>query len=139
MRSKNSKKLFAVDDIVKCIKCTSCGPYLEPSDILYTIDKLHTNSNYFYLKEFGDEGYFQHRDFELVAVTKEQIVAQLEILEIAFMQEKDVLMAKLAFLEATGNSVYSINEFKVWSVLQELKTATDDVQKSKLIAKIIEG
>lgn len=139
MKTKNSNKNFSSGDVVKCVKSTTCGPYIEPSDKLFIVSKMHANTNYFYLKEFGDAEYFQRRDFEVVAVTKEQIFVHLEELEKAFMLEKDVLVAKLAFLEATGNSVYSVNEFKVWSILQELKAETDDVAKSKLIARIIEG
>ena len=140
MNNKKRRTQINPGDMVKVLRGTSCGPYLQASDKLFTVDKLHESKGYFYLIEYPNDGdYFTSRDFEVVAVTKEQILEQVEELELTFITAKDLLVAKLAFLEATGNSIYSTNEFKVWSVLQELKTATDDVTKSKLIAKIIEN
>ena len=140
MTRKRTRTQINPGDTVKVTRSTGCGPYLQASDKLFTVDKLHESKGYFYLIEYPNDGdYFQSRDFEVVAVTKEQILLQVEELETTFIAAKDILVAKLAFLEATGNSIYSVNEFKVWSVLQELKTASDDVTKSKLIAKIIEN
>ena len=135
MKSKKTKYALVKGDLVKCIHSTTTGPGLEPSEDVLTVNR--TSGNSFYTDEYPGS-YFYMREFEVVLLTKEQLLAQINEIEIAFMAEKDMLMAKLAFLEATGNSVYSMNEFKVWSVLQELKAATDDVTKSKLIAKIIE-
>lgn len=46
---------------------------------------------------------------------------------------------QLKWLEQTGAEEYNETEFKVWSTLQTLNSDSTDIDKAKVIAKLIDG
>jgi len=49
----------------------------------------------------------------------------------------DDLKLKIKFIKDNNLKEFDENEFKVYCVLQELKTNSSDIEKSKIIAKLI--
>jgi len=77
--------------------------------------------------------YIGWNDFTVEPATREEILTDVEGLD------KDIkdLRAKLAFMDELKLSTYDETEFKVYSVLQELNTSSSDIEKAKVIAKLI--
>lgn len=139
MKNKKKASIFTVGDTVKCIRRTSTGPSISPGEKEYIVSIIHPcGRNTMNLQEYEDRGYVYMHEFELVDQTVEQLEAKITRLQEEYEKEVVLITNKVTYLKLTGNTVYDANEFKIWSVLQELKTTTDDVQKAKMIAQIIE-
>lgn len=129
--------MFKKGDEVKCIVNTTTGPYVTPTNPR-TFHVTRTQNNQFWTQEFPNQ-YFWVHEFEKVKATKEDIEKEIVTISDEYESKMKVLHAKIAWLEATGNTEYSPTEAKVWHVLQEMKTMTNDVDKAKAIAQIIEN
>lgn len=69
-----------------------------------------------------------------VELSKDSLLSQLKDLE------SDIALIKshLSYLEVTGKTTASLAEIQIYHTLQVLKDATlDDVQKSEIVAKLI--
>lgn len=134
-----NNNIINAGDKVRCIAPTTTGPYIQPTDEIYTVQRTSGNKNqHLFLKEFPNQ-FVYAREFEKVPQTAEELLAELDQLEEAFDKQKKEIESKVNYLEATGNKEYNDTEFKVWCVLQEIKSMADDVQKAKAIASIIEN
>jgi hypothetical protein len=90
-------------------------------------------NQYYYIAEHGVN--VMLNDIAPVALTKEEIEAEVERLKGEIAIEE----AKLAYMKKTKSKLFDETEFKVWAALQELKTKRSDIDKARLIAKIING
>jgi hypothetical protein len=140
MKNKKNPSVFVEGDIVKCIKQTTTGPSIMPSEEEYTIARINIcGGNTMNLEEFPSRGYVYQDEFELAPQTVERLEAKIVRLQAAYDKEEAFISNKITYLKLTGNEIFHPNEFKIWSVLQELNATTDDVTKAKMIAQIIEG
>lgn len=76
-------------------------------------------------------------DCELSLATKESLETRLAEIQEEFLSEQKEILTKLQFLKDTGAKEYDEDVFKVYAVLQSLKTHGDDIAKAQAIAKII--
>ena len=81
-------------------------------------------------------------DFVPIHVTKEDMVKDIETLT----KQKDDIQTKIDFMKESIEflndndiTVFVENEFKAYKVLKTINKDTTDIEKAKLIAKIIEG
>lgn len=72
-------------------------------------------------------------EIELMETSIEELENSLKDLQI---QQAEV-ESKIAYLKKTGQSNFDETEFKIWNTLQTLKTKKSDVEKAKIIAKLI--
>ena len=79
--------------------------------------------------------YVGPQDIGPVATTKEEIEVEVERLK----SEITVEEAKLAYMKKTKSKIFDETEFKVWAALQQLNTKKTDIEKARIIAKIISG
>ena len=73
-------------------------------------------------------------DFELVPQTVEEIEKNIAELK----EEISVLESKVEFMKINNLEEYDEMQFKAFSVLQLLKASKSDIEKAKIIAKLIE-
>ena len=122
---------------VKCIKATSYGPYLDPSEKLFTVSKI--SGRYLYLEEYPSNA-FLVKEFEVVPLTKEQLEKEYAELKAKTDIQLAQISAKIRFIEETGLGTYDETEFKTWHVLEELENGKlTNVERARKIAQIIKG
>ena len=66
--------------------------------------------------------------------TKDDLTKQLDTLN----SQRAAVQAKLNWLNESGDKSFKETEFKVWNILQELKTTKSNYAKAKEIAKLID-
>lgn len=79
--------------------------------------------------------YVGPQDIAPVATTKAEIEEEVERLKTEITVEE----AKLAYMKKTKSKIFDETEFKVWAALQQLNTKKTDIEKARIIAKIISG
>lgn len=99
-------------------KVKVCAVYLHSS----TAVRLNNSGAYINFTEFTAE-----------PVTRKEIAAEVTELEIKISD----LKSKVEFMDAQKLDSFDDNKFKVFAVLQELKTSSSDIDKAKAIAKLI--
>lgn len=72
-------------------------------------------------------------DLETPVLTKEALTTNIKELEAEIASHKD----KLDWMEETGSEVYDETEVKVWKTLKTLSSKSTDIEKAKVIAKLI--
>ncbi len=129
----NPNKIKAGDK-VKCIVDTTTGAKVNKGDKrVFNVDRV--SGSQIYLKEFPD--YFHYAKEFSPVMTKEDMINRIHDVTKECDEECRLLSGRIAYLNATGSVEYDDTEFRVWQVLQEIKTMKDDVSKAKAIASIV--
>lgn len=89
------------------------------------------NYSYYTTPDMG----WTYREDELTseAITKEQVNADLVLAQ----KEVDSIIAKIDWMENTGQNTYDEDEFKAYSALRILDSSKDDVARAKELAKLM--
>lgn len=127
--SKNIK----VGDKFRMANDVYLGNGYHKGDLVTCVQK---SGSYIYVK--SDNGYKINvliQDIVQSAVSKADINANIKELEAEIASYKD----KLEWMEETGNEEYDETEVKVWKTLKTLSSKSTDIEKAKVIAKLING
>lgn len=122
---------------VRCIENTTTGPSITAGDKRsFEVERI--SGNQIWLKEFP--GFFHYAsEFTLAPITKAEMIKDIQRITQVCDEECRILSARIAYLNATDGVDFDETEFKVWQVLQEIKTMSDDVSKAKAIATIVKA
>jgi len=134
------KKVRLVRSISEC-RSSSSNKYIGSCDefiITGPIDGNHIMGPAWYIKNTNGHlaGWAYEWEMEEVSCSKVVFEEKMEKLK----SEMEELQRKIDFLNETGNEQFDEEEYKVYSTLKLFQNdKLTDVEKSKLIAKLIKG
>lgn len=139
MKTLNGKKVkitgnttnhtFKIGQMVEIVNDGGCGAYGRP----YNLVAKALDSQLQYTIGHNDFAYeFSEADIneEISKLTKQKIELDTEI---KFWEDA------LSYMKETGVATYDEMEFKAYQVLQTINEDTSDIEKAKIIAKIVQG
>jgi len=81
-------------------------------------------------------------DFELHEMSVDAINTIIVDIEKSIVKKKNEISmwnSKIDYLKETGGDVYNEDEWKAYQILKTINEGTSDIEKAKLIAKIVNG
>lgn len=151
LRSKNLStgtdiRSFLIGKRLKVMKCTCSHNYPIGSIITPDAGSSFTTTSVSSVARPDGSGYGNTINFtNLVLVetnTKKEIKEEIKSVEESIKEEKEKikeLKSKLDFLKVNKLESFDEDEFKVFQTLQTLSQSISDIEKAKIIAKLIKN
>ena len=121
---------FKIGELVKVINEVGCGQYEYP----YNLTVQGFNDGLFSTSGIGPNDFLYELNVEQIQEQIDEITEQKNELD----TQINFWVDALTYMKKTGVDNYNDVEYKVYKVLQTINDDTSDIEKAKIIAKIVQ-